>query len=394
MQRFDHIGPAAGILTLALSGCQTTFDSVDDRIPEADLLSGEAIFGEAVAVTERPDIDILATNDSMRAFVAGLAQIPNKAGRLRRLLQRMRDSGYFEIGYDAYSNLSAREAFAEKRGNCLSYTSLLIALAREVGLEASYQTVDVPPDYDSVNGMVVLIKHVNARVDDIPGRGPVTLEFSRKYASGIHDRQVMGDRFAAGLHYSNLAFSDDMAGDERGSFVYLRKAIEMAPDNPDFWTNLGVFYARRGHFDHAIAGYGLALGLDGHHRPAIRGLANAYAALGQDAKSRFYQRRVAHSRTRDAYAYYTLAQRAHEAGMPAESLELVSQAIRLYRRDHRFYQLRDEIHDQLGNEVADNESSKRARTLARDDRSPAQPRSSGEEYPRAKVHTPDHGSVL
>ena len=382
MRRFDQIGPVAGILILALSGCQTTVGLVDDPIPEADLLSGEAIFGEAVAAAERPDIDILATDDSMRAFVADLLQIRNKAGRLRRLLQRMRDSGYFEIGYDAYSNLSAREAFAEKRGNCLSYTSLLIALARELGLDASYQNVDVPPDYDSVNGMVVLIKHVNARVDDIPGRGPVTLEFSRRYASGIHDRHVVGDRFAAGLHYSNLAFSDDMAGDERGSFVYLRKAIKVAPDNPDFWTNLGVFYARRGHFDHAIAGYRRAMGLDGDHRPAIRGLANAYAALGQDANARFYKRRVAHSRTRDAYTYYVLAQRAYEAGMPTESLELVSQAIRLYRRDHRFYQLQHKIHDRLGNHVAGNESYKRARTLARDDRSRAQPRSLEEDYPR------------
>ncbi len=372
MRRFDQIGPVAGILVLALSGCQTTVGLVDDHIPEADLLSGEAIFGEAVAGTERPDIDILATNDSMRAFVADLLQIPNKAGRLRRLLQRMREDGYFQGGYDAYANLSAREAFAEKRGNCLSYTNLSVALAREVGLEASYQAVDVPPDYDSVNGMVVLIKHVNARVDDIPGRGPVTLEFSRKYANGIHDRHVVGDRFAAGLYYSNLAFSDDMAGDERGSFVYLRKAIELAPDNPDFWTNLGVFYAQRGYFDHAVAGYHRALGFDRDNRAAIRGLVNAYGALGQDANARFYERRVAHSRARDAYTYYTLAQRAHKAGMPTESLELVSQAIRLHRRDHRFYELQGEIHDRLGNQEASSESYKRARALVRDDRSRAQ----------------------
>ena len=337
------------------------------------MLSGEAIFGEAVAAAERPDIDILAIDDSMRAFIADLRQVPNKAGRLRKLLQRMREDGYFEGGYDAYSNLPARDAFAEKRGNCLSYTSLLIALAREAGLEANYQTLDVPPDYDSVNGMVVLIKHVNARVDDIPGRGPVTLEFSRRYASGIHDRQVVGDRFAAGLYYSNLAFSDDLAGDERGSFVYLRKAIELAPDNPDFWTNLGVFYARRGYFDHAIASYHRALNLDRDHRPAIRGLANAYRALGQDANARLYERRVAHSRARDAYIYYTLAQRAHKAGVPTESLELVSQAIRLYRRDHRFHELQGEMHDQLGNQEASSESYKRARALSRNDRSRARP---------------------
>ena len=372
MRRFDQFGPLAAILVLALSGCQTAVGPIDNPIPEADLLSGEAIFGETVASAERPDIDILATDDSMRAFVADLGQVP-KAGRLRKLLQRLRDGGYFEDGYDAYSNLSAREAFAEKRGNCLSYTNLLIALAREVGLDASYQTVDVPPDYDSINGMVVLIKHVNARVDDLPGRGPATLEFSRKYASGIHDRHVVGDGFAAGLYYSNLAFSDDLAGDDRASFVYLRKAIKIAPDNPDFWTNLGVFYARRGYFDHANAGYHRALNLDRDHRPAIRGLANAYRALGQDANARFYERRVAHSRARDAYIYYTLAQRAHKAGMSTESLELVSQAIRLYRRDHRFYELQGEIHDRLGNQEASSESYKRARALARNDRSRARP---------------------
>ena len=176
----------------------------------------------------------------------------------------MRSGGYALSGYDPYANLSARDAFAEKRGNCLTYTSLFISFARELGFEASYQLVDVPPDYDSVNGMVVLNKHVNARVDRVPGRGSVTVEFSEEFASGIHDRRIVDDdAFALALHYNNLAFSDDMAGDERGAFVYLKKAIELTPRNPDLWTNLGVFHARRGRFDHAISGYRQALDLDG-----------------------------------------------------------------------------------------------------------------------------------
>lgn len=386
MPRSGHIGWAIGTLVLALPACQTSVGLDSSDISPAALLSGKAIFGEEVSSAERPDIDILATDDAMREFVADLPKAPLGAARFRRLMEKMRDGGYAVSGYDPYANLSARAAFAERRGNCLTYTSLFIALAREVGFEASYQLVDVPPDYDSVNGMVVLNKHVNARVERAPGRGSVTVEFSEEFASGIHDRRVVDDQFALALHYNNLAFSDDMAGDERGAFAYLRKAIELSPGNPDLWTNLGVFHARRGHFDQAISGYRLALKVDAHHSAAVRGLANAYGALGQSDKARFYQRRVAYSRARDAYAYYTLAQRAYQAERPSESLELLSEAIRLHREDYRFYWLQGEVHDWLGNTVAANESYQRARRLARAEENRDRRRSLEEHHPRATVY--------
>lgn len=386
MPRSGHIGWAIGTLVLALPACQTSVGLDASDISPAALLSGKAIFGEEVSSAERPDIDILATDDAMREFVADLPKEPLGAAGFRRLMEKMRDGGYAVSGYDPYANLSARAAFAERRGNCLTHTSLFIALAREVGFEASYQLVDVPPDYDSVNDMVVLNKHVNARVERVPGRGSVTVEFSEEFASGIHDRRVVDDQFALALHYNNLAFSDDMAGDERGAFAYLRKAIELSPGNPDLWTNLGVFHARRGHFHQAISGYRMALKLDAYHSAAVRGLANAYGALGQSDKARFYQRRVAYSRARDAYAYYTLAQRAYQAERPSESLELLSEAIRLHREDYRFYRLQGEVHDWLGNTVAANESYQRARRLARAEENGDRRRSLEEHHPRATVY--------
>lgn len=389
MARSGYIG-TVGTLLLALSGCQTPVGSGGGHLPTSDLLSGEAIFGEEVSSGELPDLEILATNEAMRAFVADVVEAPDASTRFRGLLDRMRSGGYAPSGYDPYTNLTAREAFDEKRGNCLSYTNLFIALAREAGLDARYQVVDVPPDYDSINGVVVLVKHVNARVEDVPGRGAVSVEFSGEFASGIHDRRVVDDRFALGLHYNNLAFSGDRVGNDRAAFVYLRKAIEQAPDNPDFWTNLGVLYARHGHFEHAVAAHRRALVRDGNHRAAIRGLANAYGALGEAAKAQFYQRRMANSRTRDAYTYFTLARRAYLAEQPGESLELVSRAIRLHRKDHRFHLLAGELHNQLGDAVAANASFERARQVARSNESGARQRSVERHYPRATVYSLHH----
>ena len=364
MRRSGHIGWVFGTLLLT-AGCQTPVGPVYDHIPEADLLSGEAILGEAITGAELADIEIVTINDDMREFVADLQQVPNRTSRFWKLLQRMRSLGNVHSSYDAYSNLTAEEVFVEKRGNCLSFASLFIALARETGFDARYQLVDIPPDYDSVDGIVVLNRHINVSVNGVPGRSPVTIEFSREYANNIHDRQVVDDGFALGLHYNNLAFSRARAGDHRSALIYLRKAIEQTPHNPDLWTNLGVFYAQHGHFDQAISAYHTGLALDDNHSPAVRGLARAHEALGQHADARFFERRVAHSRVRDGYMYYILAQRAYQAEMPAESLKLVSQAIRLYRKDHRFHELQGEIHDQLGNPAEAKESYRRARILAR-----------------------------
>ncbi|MDE0191673.1 MAG: hypothetical protein OXQ90_09980, partial [Gammaproteobacteria bacterium] len=124
MPRFGHIGLVIGTLVLMVPACQTTVGLDERVIPAEQLLSGKAIFGEQVSSAERPDIDILATDDAMREFVAELGEGPLDPARFRGLMERMRSGGYALSGYDPYANLSARDAFAEKRGNCLTYTSL------------------------------------------------------------------------------------------------------------------------------------------------------------------------------------------------------------------------------------------------------------------------------
>ena len=394
--RIGILLPARALAALAasmlLSACQVA-RFADREFSDLELLAGTVVFGEPVSSSERPDVDILATSDAMRAFAAEAARPPRPVDRFRALLARMRQGGYVLNNYEPYLNLPAPQTFLEKRGNCLSYTSLFVALARAVGLDASFQIVDVPPEYDSVNGMLVLNKHVNVFVGDVPGRRGATVEFSEEYKSGIYDREVVDDDYATALYYNNIAFSHALTDDPRGSFVYLRKAIEAMPSNPDYWANLGVFYARGGHLDHAVAAHGRALALDADHGAAIRGLANAYAALGRDAASVHYRKRVAHSRARDAYTYFTLAQRALDANRPVDSLELLSSAIRLHRKDHRFYRLQGQAHDELGNDRAAEASFARARAVARNSDRPARRRSAVDHYPPTRIVFPSGRST-
>jgi hypothetical protein len=83
-----------------------------------------------------------------------------------------------DFDYDPQVTLQADEAFAARTGNCLTFSSLFIAMAREAGLEAWYQEIAIPPKWRAVNDTLLVSMHVNAVVEDNGKR--YTVDVSRR----------------------------------------------------------------------------------------------------------------------------------------------------------------------------------------------------------------------
>ena len=149
-------------LSFALGACaaNSVVDYVDAE--RGDLLSGRMLFGEVVRASDFPDVDVLHVNDAMRAFIAdGVSGASTNVSRLGRLLSSLVDVGFSEAGYEPSLSQTAEETFASQRGNCLSYTNLFIAMAREAGLIVHFQIARIPPTYDAVRGVLIRNNHVN-----------------------------------------------------------------------------------------------------------------------------------------------------------------------------------------------------------------------------------------
>ena len=128
----------------------------------ARLLSGELAFGEAVSAREIPDVDLLTPSAEMQRFIeseVGSAGAP--LVKFRRMFRGLTKEGYFNTSYIADSTRTAAETFQHKSGNCLSYTSMFISLARESGMNAGFQVVSVPPSWDADSGYLIRYTHVN-----------------------------------------------------------------------------------------------------------------------------------------------------------------------------------------------------------------------------------------
>jgi tetratricopeptide (TPR) repeat protein len=369
---------AGACLALTVGGCAL---APQERSPAsvaaADwILTGEGVFGEPVAAAEAPEVAVAAPSQAMRDYVTalmaerGTSPARTSAERFRRLFIALQRDGYFDAVYAADLTLTAAEAFEARGGNCLSYTNMFIALARQAGLDAVYQIVDVPPTWDADAGFLIRYNHINVLLRDVGPRGRpgerLTVDFNVTRPDEIYPRRAVSDDHAKALYYANHSVALLRQGRLRESFAYLRRALEAAPEDPDLWINLGAFYATQGFFDASAAAYHRALELDGNDRAALSGLARSYANAGDEAMAALYRQKVRNYRETNPYFHFAMAQTAFEQARYQRSLDFINAAIALERRAPRFHLLKALVEQQLGDLDAAEESIARARRLGLD----------------------------
>ena len=259
------------VMIAGCSGLITRHDIPD--ISYRELLSGEALFGAPVDTHAIPDPGIFEVDDDMRAFVAGkIGKARSDRERMRRLLNGMIDSGLMSLDYNDARTKTARDTFHDRVGNCISFTNLFVALAREADLDVAFQTVAIPPIWYADSDLVILNNHVNAVVKQ-NFQSRTVVDFNVTDLKGNYDTIEVSDNYALALYFNNIAMDALRARDFERSFRLLKKSIETSPSIAGNWANLGVIYSRNSLPEYAIRAYRTALDLDKEHRPSLTTLA-------------------------------------------------------------------------------------------------------------------------
>ena len=358
-----------------LAGCALIPQRLAELEPSLtvdQLLSGVAVFGEEVSSDEVPDVDVLALDESMKAFIEEhVGHTGNSVARFKRLLSKLESLGYFSATYDAGSTHSAIDTFHKRAGNCLSFTNLFVALGREAKLDTIYQIVDVPASWDANSGYLIRFNHINVIVGGAPFNRPnsaqYTVDFNDIVPAPEHRRRKVSDGYAQGLFYGNLSVSELRDGEVRKSFAYLKKALELEPRNPDMWINLGAFFASQAAHEEAIQSYRLALDLKRSSKTAMSGLARSFAAIGEKELAETYASRVRRYRERNPFYHFAVAQVEFQNSNYALAVRAIDKAISLKRRNPRFHLLRGLAEEQLGDSEAAEESFAKAKRYGKSD---------------------------
>jgi Flp pilus assembly protein TadD len=353
---------AAALLATACAGPGVR--EVGASISEPALLSGEVLFGRTIETGSVPDPGMFELDDEMRAFVAENVD-GSRAGRerMRRLLSAMIESGLMSLDYDDAKTKTARQTFHDRVGNCMSFTALFVALAREADLEVRFQTVEVPPIWYADSDLVILNNHVNALIKQNFG-SRVVVDFNVTELKGDYNTREVSDEYALALYYNNKAMDALRDDDLETSFRLLKKSIETYPDIAGNWANLGVIYSRSNEYDYAIAAYHKALDLDRKHRPSLTNLASIHRSRGNAEEAEYYARQVRRYQDQNPYYHYYHALAAYNNGDLATAEVRLERAIELKESEHKFYQLQGLIAERHGDRKMALESFEHALDLA------------------------------
>ena len=338
------------LVVVWLAACTPLVVSAPDSTD--DLLSGEVLFGEVIDVSDLRSDRIMALNDELRDYVATkVNDDPQARSRLRKLIRGMIDDGLLTLDYDANRTHTAIETFESRQGNCLSFSVLFAALAREANLDVTFQMVDIPPSFRADGEMILLNNHINVLVrgvrSDVDFLRAYVVDFNTAEYNGNYDTRKVDDSYAIALYFSNVAVESLQAGNSENAFRYLKKGIETNPAIPGIWVNLGVMYSRNKHHSMAVQAYQQALSIQPSNKSALVNLAASLHYLGREEESAYYSKKVAYYRARHPYYHYTQAQAAYQESRLEDAMAHLAEAIKLKKDEHQFYFLRGLVHVQM-----------------------------------------------
>jgi tetratricopeptide (TPR) repeat protein len=341
----------AGILVLSACATQRPVDTT----PPPLLNSGPQI--------QIADVDVLEVTLEMEAFLERyILSYENPEIRLNMLTLAVTSSGVLGFDYDEARTLTAAKAFQTRSGNCIGFANMMIALAREAGLEADYQEVFRRPEWTSREDTLLLIKHINVVISS--PRYSYVVDVSGVEIKPTERRRIIPDPYAKALYYNNIGAEALLEDELPMAWAYLVTAINTEPELPDPWINLGVVYGRNEQLNAAELVYQTALEIDHSEYSAMNNLYEVYLVQENMEAAEDLRVKVENYRERNPYYLMKMSEESLELGRYEESIKLLQRAIRKKDNDHKLYFAMAKTQYLSGQTMAAQDSLVRARELA------------------------------
>jgi tetratricopeptide (TPR) repeat protein len=313
-----------------------------DAVPQAPATAPSAA-AAAPSVPPAPE-EVMAIPDALRkAFreqVLDTTNIPEL--KVRRMVAFMFDDDGLALQYKGDATNTVAESYRTRQVNCLSFTLMAVALAREAGMKAQGPEIDRVLAWNLVGNVVMQSLHANAVVSvrdrdlqakdsrdfvlDIASTGLYTQDYI------VHGYKVTDEKLMSAF-YGNRAMELLAKGRLAESQVWLDKALEFDPEDPTLWNNAGVLSQRRGDVADAERRFLHAVDRKPDHTSVLYNLVALYTAKGDATRASYWRDRADRVLRRDPFYQFSLGERNAQAGDYEAAVRYYRRAISLDRRE-------------------------------------------------------------
>ena len=334
MQRALMVLAAAVISSCSISG--GSLPALDSSQISTRMLLDANPLAAGVEIEDLSQVDILELSPVMIAFLDRWVD-PHQSeySRLWNLLYAVMGDGTFDLIYDDITR-TAQETFRDQRGNCLSFTNMFVAMSRHLGLDSSFQEVDVPPDWSVADQTFILSQHINVHVA-LSQRVSKMVDFNMYNFRIGYDRRVVSDSRARAHYFNNMGVEHMLEGDSALALANFRESVREDGLFSPAWVNLGILNNREGYPNYAEAAYQKALDVDDSNLVAMSNLAALHEQEGRTELAAHYRNKVESHRMRNPYYRYQLARTAFDNGDYETAIDHLKYAVRKNKNEDNFY---------------------------------------------------------
>ena len=154
----------------------------------------------------------MAATPAMVALARDIAGTGRDADRLEHLRSALMDGGAWTFEYERNSTFSAAEAFEKRRGNCVSFTNLFIAMGRSLGIRLHAALVSTRGISERQGDLIVTYNHMVAVYTEVGGRSAKVYDFYRMADQLTGPLRLLDDYMVAAIRTSN----DGIAAPRKG----------------------------------------------------------------------------------------------------------------------------------------------------------------------------------
>ncbi len=239
------------------------------------------------------------------------------------------------LRYDTAATLTVAEAWRQRRANCLSFTLLFMALAREAGIEADVQEVGRVVTWYQEQGVVYNAGHVNVGLRVNGRRG--TLDLDQDVLYDRRGPRPVSDQRALAHFYNNRGAELLAEGQVAAAREHFQVALQQEARFAPAWNNLGVLETRAGDTAAAAAAFDRALAIDPDLPSTLANASALYLRIGDNARAARLDARLRREHERDPFYQFIQGVEAERRADYAAAIHYYRHAVRLYGSAHQFH---------------------------------------------------------
>ncbi len=281
------------------------------------------------------DVDIMALNEEMVLFLDSIEKSQDPGKLAHALVYKIFNENALNLEYDNSKTRTAIETFNAGSGNCLSFTFMFVTMARQLGIDARFQEVFNLPTWNRKGELVMLNRHMNARVF-LPGFA-FDVDFNPFGDRKEFSRRVVSDERAFAQYYNNIGAEHFVKGRLDTAIDYFQKSLSIDPEVSFAWSNLGVAYKKFGRLREAEKAYLQALAQNKREYTAMTNIAKLYNETGRQKEAEPYLKKVESFRKKNPYYHFDRGEKAYFSGNFDDAVHHYKRAIRRKDKDHEFY---------------------------------------------------------